>query len=149
MFFSAQSSVIQLYPEYEGNKEKGSCAGEVIKIHCSVIGSSLTWWIRKTSLTLTWSPIVILFAVEYGRGNGEGAYRIVTTTTNDVHVYQNRTLIDYEDREKSLIESEMHVQLDNENDFFVVTCLDPQQRQRSIKVSVLGMFKIFITRFVL
>ena len=100
-------------------------------------------------MTLTWVPRVILFAVQNGRGNGEGAHRIVTTTTNDVHVYQNKTIIDDEDIENSLIESEMHIQLDKENDFFIVTCSNQEQLQRSIKVSVLGMFNIFITSFVL
>ena len=114
----------------------------MIKIHCSITGSTLTWWIRKTSLILTFSPQIVLYALTSGLGFGEGAHRIIPTTTNDMYVYQNRTIIDSVDREKSLIESELHIQLDNENDYVVVTCLDPQ-RGRSIKVSVMGMFKIY------
>ena len=94
-------------------------------------------------MTLTFSPKVTLYPVQGDKRGGEGAHVRVTTTTNDVHIYQNKTVVDDKDLENTLMESEMFIQLDNENDFLEVTCLDPGLLHRSIKVSVLGMFNIY------
>ena len=139
--FSAQSSV-EMYAEYEGNKQNGSCIGELIIAHCSVKGSSsLTWTISRTSLTLTGNQFVTLLAAE-GR---EGTYRVIRTSTNDLHIYQNKTIVGL----NSQIDSEMHIQLDNENDFVEVKCEDSTAQINLTVVSVLGMFKIVIPIFLL
>ena len=138
-----------MYAEYEGNKQKGPCIGELSKVHCSVKGSLyLTWTIGRTSLTLIGNTFTILYAVE----RNEGAHRVIRTTTHNLHIYQNKTMFDSTDPENTQINSEMHIRLDNENDFVEVTCLyfkNFSSTTKTKKVSILGMFKIIIPSSVL
>ena len=141
--FSAQSSV-EMYAEYEGNKQNGPCIGELSKVHCSVKGSLyLTWTIGRTSLTLTENKYATLFAVE----RNEGIYHVIRTSTHDLHIYQNKTIVDSMHPENNQIYSEMHIRLDNENDFVEAICIGSTTKTKT--VSILGMFKIIIPSSVL
>ena len=82
---------------------------------------------------------IVLFAFV----GSEGTHRVIPTTTNDLHIYQNRTIVNVIDPENSRIDSEMHIQLDNENDFVEVTCISSNTELKSTEVAVLGMLKIY------
>ena len=143
MFFSALSSV-EMYAEYEGNKQNGPCIGELSIVHCSVKGSLyLTWMIVRTSLSLTGVKHTILFAVE----SDEGLDHVFRTTTHDLYIYQNKTIGDFFRPENNQIDSEMHIRLDNENDFVEASCT--ASTTKTTKVSILGMFKMVIPSSVL
>ena len=135
-----------MYAEYEGNKQKGPCIGELSKVHCSVKGSfHLTWIIGRTSLTMTGIIHTIQFAIE---GN-EGVYHVFRTSTHDIHIYQNKTIVDSMHPENNQIDSEMHIRLDNETDFIEVICEASTPTTKTIRVSILGMFKMVIPSSVL
>ena len=94
-------------------------------------------------MTLIGIKHTILFAVE----RDEGAYRVIRTSTHDLHIYQNKTIVDSMDPENTHIDSEMHIRLDNENDFVEAICTDSTTKTK--KVYILGMFKIIIPSSIL
>ena len=148
--FSAQSLSVEMYAEYEGNKQKGPCIGELTKVHCSVKGSLyLRWIIGRTSLTMIGSPITTLLAVQHER-----VHYVLQTSTHDLHIYQNKTIYDSIDPENNQIDSEMHIRLDNENDFIEAICISSDityinSTIKTTKISILGMLKIIIPSSVL
>ena len=107
------------------------CPGEQIIVTCSVRSYLLRWHIGKTSFPISGKTDVTFFA---GR-NREGLNIYMNTTIGRLDFYQNATYVGSTSADSN-IHSELHMHLNDTNDYIEVTCKDFYQKNKTINITV-------------
>ena len=114
------------------------CPGEPIIVKCSVRGLSLHWHIGKASFHIIKRPDVTFSIGPYN----EGPLRFMRTTIGRLYFYQNESYAGSTAADSTL-NSELHMHLNDANDFFEVTCEDSYQHTMTKSITVFpGMFNL-------
>ena len=114
-------------------KEGGNvfCPGEPIIVTCSVRSNSLRWSIGRTSFVIPEKETITFFA----RPNREGIHSYMNTAIGRLHFYQNTTHV-ASTAARSSIDSELHMHLNDANDFVEVTCNELYHNTKTINITV-------------
>ena len=134
VFFAVCGSVV-MTTNYEQVSKDGPCSNENIVVACSVVGSFLRWNITSTSLVISGSNTVTMFA----NPDDEGKETFISTSALNIDFYQNRTVRDPMNFSDSIIEAEMHFQL-NASQFVTVSCTNSAQEANERHITPLRMF---------
>ena len=116
------------------NSKEGNnmfCPGEPIIVKCSVGSSALRWHVGETSFVIFGNPDVTFTA---GPDN-EGKYTYINTTIGRLNFYPNGTYVGSTSADSTL-NSEMHMHLNDANDFIEVTCKKLWYKKKTINITV-------------
>ena len=116
------------------NSKEGNnmfCPGEPIIVKCSVRGELLRWHIGKTSFVILRKGDVTFSANPYD----EGRYSYLKTTIGRLNFYQNGSYVGLNST-NSTINSELHMHLNDANDFIEVTCKEFLYLKDTINITV-------------
>ena len=117
---------------YSTGQDNVFCPREHIVVKCSVKGPKLHWRIGNTSFA-TPQKINVTFSAD---PNKEGLHTIINTASGCLDFYQNATYIGSNGKDSS-IDSELHIHLNNANDFVEVICEDNFQMKKKINITFL------------
>ena len=118
------------------NSKEGNnmfCPGEPIIVKCSVRGLGLRWHIGGT-LVIFGKTDADIFAGPYN----EGQYSYIESTYGRLNIYQNGSYVGSTSADSTL-NSELHMHLEDANDFIEVTCkefLNPEN-DKTINITVI------------
>ena len=116
------------------NSKEGNnmfCPGEQIIVKCSVGSSALRWHIGETSFDIFGNSDVTFTA---GPDN-EGKFTYMNTTIGHLYFYQNETYVGSTSADSTL-NSELHMHLNDANDFIEVTCKELWYKKKTINITV-------------
>lgn len=130
---------VSMTTNFEQDNNDGPCSNDHIVVTCSVVGSFLRWSITNTSLNISGSNTVIMFA----NPDDEGKHSVIQTSTITLGFYQNRTVRNSLDVSNSTIEAEMYFQLSTD-EFVVVSCTASDQVADERHIIPLGTFFLSI-----
>ena len=102
------------------NSKEGNnmfCPGEPIIVKCSVRSLGLRWHIGETSFVIFGKADADIFAGPYN----EGQYVYMNSAYGRLNFYQNGSYVGSTSADSTL-NSELHMHLEDENDFIEVTC---------------------------
>ena len=108
------------------------CPGEPIIVKCSVRGIILRWHIGKTSFVIFGKADATFAAGPYD----EGKYSYMESAVGRLNFYQNGSSIGSTSGDSTL-NSELHMHLEDANDFIEVTCKEfLYQKNKTINITV-------------
>ena len=138
LFFTiANTSAILLTTNGNGGNNV-FCPRELIIVKCTVRALALSWHIGKSSFVIYNKVDVPIFAGP----NGEGLHIYMYTAIGRLDFHQNGSYVASSPADSSL-DSELHLHLNDANDFVEVTCKDFYQKKKSIKITVFpGMLNL-------
>ena len=107
------------------------CPGEPIIVKCSVRSLGLRWHIGETSFVIFGKEDVDIFVGLYR----EGLYFYMDSVYGRLNFYRNGSYIGSTFTDTTL-KSELHMHLENANDFIEVTCEELHQKHKTINITV-------------
>ena len=114
------------------------CSRELIIVKCTVRALALRWHIGKSSFAKFNRPDVTFFAGL----NDEGKHTYMDTAIGRLDFYQNGSYVASSTADSS-VDSELHMHLNDTNDFVEVTCKDFYQNKKTINITVFpGTFNL-------
>ena len=111
------------------------CPRELIIVKCSVRSSVLRWRIDEASFAIP-ETIQARTVTFFAEQNQEGLHSYINTTIGRLDFYQNTTYIASSPVDSS-IDSELHMHLNDTNNFVEVSCLDAIEQEKSINITLL------------
>ena len=140
VFFTIANTSSVLLTTNGNGKENVFCPRELIVVKCSVKGSALRWHIGKASFAIFHLNRTVTF---FAGLNGEGLHSYMYSAIGRLDFYQNATYVASSAADSS-IDSELHMHLNDVNDFVEVICEDLYQKKKRINITALhGMLKFF------
>ena len=138
LFFTiANTSAILLTTNGNGGNNV-FCPRELIIVKCTVRGLAIRWQIGKTSFAIPNKLDVDFFAGL----NDEGKHTYMDTAIGHLDFYQNGSYVASSGADSS-VDSELHMHLNDTNDFVEVTCKDFYQNKKTINITLFpGTFNL-------
>ena len=116
------------------------CPGEPIIVKCTVRSLGITWHIGETSFVIFGKVDVNIFAGRYH----EGLHVYMDSAYGRLNFYQNGSYVGSTFADTTL-NSELHMHLEDTNDFIEVTCKELHQKNKTINITVFpGILNTFI-----
>ena len=120
------------------------CPGEPIIVKCTVRSLGITWHIGETSFVIFGKVDVNIFAGRYH----EGLYVYMDSAYGRLNFYQNGSYVGSTFADTTLY-SELHMHLENANDFIEVTCKELHQNNKTINITVFpGMLIMALNKLI-
>ena len=111
------SSVLLTTNSKEGNNM--FCPGEPIIVKCSVKSTVLRWYIGETSFVI-FGRVDVFFTAD---PDDERRYIYINTAVGRLNFYRNESYVGPHTTDSTVI-SELHMQLNDANDFIELSCED-------------------------
>ena len=107
------------------------CPGEPIIVKCSVRTYAIIWHIGETSFVIFEKLDVNIYADPHN----EGLYVYMDSAYGRLNFYKNGSYVGSTSADKTL-NSELHMHLEDVNDFIEVTCKELHQTNKTINITV-------------
>ena len=132
LFFTVANASLVLLTTNSKEGNNMFCPGEPIIVKCSGRNSAVRWHIGETSFYIFGNADVTFAAGPHN----EGKYAYMDTTIGRLNFYQNKTYVG-STFENLTLNSELHMHLNDENEFIEVTCKELWHRKKkTINITV-------------